>query len=64
MTEADATIERILFYIGYRAGMARKRLAPIPIEPKDIQVPARDIIAIINGEQDVMKLVDDEWEEE
>ena len=41
-----SAIEAVLFYIGWRAGAVNARL-PLTVRPRDIVVPARDIIGLI-----------------
>lgn len=48
--------EAILFYISHRADKASERL-PIRVRPEDIQVPARDIIALIRHDTTLINLL-------
>lgn len=53
-----AAIGAILFYIGWRAGMASQRL-PMKVRPQDIQVPARHILALIQGDKNLQEVLDE-----
>ncbi len=44
------SIHKILLYIGWRAAKVSARL-PLTLRPRDIQVPARDIIDLIQGDK-------------
>lgn len=46
----SASIREILLYIGWRAAKVSARL-PLTLRPRDIKVPARDILDLIEGEK-------------
>lgn len=52
-----ATLEAVLFYIGYRAGCVSASL--FTVRPSDIQLPARDILALIRGDKTLDQLTED-----
>jgi hypothetical protein len=53
---ATQATEGILFYIGFRAAKLAERL-PVPVRPADIQLPARDILALIQGNKSLDQLI-------
>jgi len=62
-SQADtAAVQNIVFYIGYRAGIATERL-PLVVRPSDIQIPARDILDLIQGLRTLEQVVADADEE-
>lgn len=56
---ATVAVEGILFYIGWRAGRVAQRLPLTVLRPADIQVPARDILALIQGDKTLDEILEE-----